>query len=88
MKRHNAQYVYIATDGEDMLLKLSKKFKHVKFIKYPENNPHVDLCILGKADHTIVNCVSSFSAFVKRQRDSEDKTTEFWGFRPKKRSEL
>ncbi|CAF0970316.1 unnamed protein product [Brachionus calyciflorus] len=87
LKKYDAQYVFIATDAEDMLVKLSKKFKHVKFIKYPENNPHVDICILGKADHTIVNCVSSFSAFIKRQRDSENKTTEFWGFKAKKKIE-
>ena len=53
----------------------------VKFTKYPSNNPHVDLCILGKADYAIVNCISTFSAFVKRQRDSEGKETEFWGFK-------
>lgn len=88
LKKYDANYVYIATDAEDMLVKLSKKFKNVKFIKYPENNPHVDLCILGKADHTIVNCVSSFSAFAKRQRDSENKSTDFWGFKAKKSTEL
>jgi peptide-O-fucosyltransferase len=51
------------------------------------NNPHVDLCILGKADITILNCASTFSAFVKRQRDSENKITEFWAFPPKKKKE-
>ena len=71
-----------------MIVKLSKRFKQIKFVKFNENSPHIDLCILGKADHTIVNCVSSFSAFIKRQRDSENKTTEFWGFKPKKRIEL
>lgn len=60
--------------------------KKVKFFKYNESNPHVDLCILGKADYAIVNCVSTFSAFVKRQRDSEGKPTEFWGFKQSKKS--
>ena len=65
--------------------------KKVKFSKYPTNDPHVDLCILGKADFSIVNCISSFSAFAKRQRDSEGKPTEFWAFEPKqniKKTEL
>ncbi len=56
----------------------------MKFLKYKANNPHVDLCIMGKADLTILNCASTFSAFAKRQRDSENKITEFWAFSLKK----
>jgi peptide-O-fucosyltransferase len=57
----------------------------VIFRKNGENSPHVDLCVIGKADHAILNCVSSFSAFAKRQRDSENKTTDFWAFKPLKK---
>ncbi len=63
-----------------MLSKFEKRFKQVKFVKYDSESPHVDLCIMGKSDYAIVNCVSTFSAFLKRQRDSENKVTEFWAF--------
>ena len=66
-----------------MIEKFKKRFKQIKFAKYPKNDPHVDLCIIGKADYAIVNCVSSFSAFAKRERDSENKLTEFWSFKVK-----
>ena len=42
---------------------------------------------MGKADLTILNCASSFSAFAKRQRDAEKRVTEFWAFSQKKKKE-
>ena len=40
----------------------------------------MDLHILNQADHVILNCVSAFSAYVKRDRDVNEKSVAFFGY--------
>lgn len=77
------KYVFVISEINDIVDRFKKVYEDIKFIKLDEENPHVELAVLGKADHAILNCVSLSSAFVKRQRDHEGKTSQFWSFKKK-----
>lgn len=81
-KTNEIKSIFVASDNNHMIEHLNESLRrmHIKTFRLPESNPHVDLAILGRANYFIGNCVSSFSAFVKRERDSRGFPSEFWGF--------
>lgn len=50
--------------------------------KLANPEPHVDLAILARANYFIGNCISSFTAFAKRERDVSGLPSGFWAFPP------
>ncbi|XP_067662522.1 GDP-fucose protein O-fucosyltransferase 1-like isoform X1 [Haliotis asinina] len=88
VKRLNAGTVFVATDDRDLIDVMQKAMKKVKFVKQSSPaSPHLDLAILGKADHFIGNCISTFTAFAKRERDTKGLSSSFWAFEPKQKKD-
>lgn len=79
-KTNQIKSIFVASDNNHMLDYLNEHLRRMKITahKLPENNPHVDLAILGRANYFVGNCVSSFSAFVKRERDARGFPSEFF----------
>ncbi|XP_072765380.1 GDP-fucose protein O-fucosyltransferase 1 [Anoplolepis gracilipes] len=85
---NDVKSVFVASDSNHMLDKLGEALARMKipvFRQEPPASPHLDLAILGRANYFIGNCISSFSAFVAREREVKGFPTFFWGF-PNERS--
>jgi len=83
VKKKNAASLFIATDDRNMKSNFEAAFKKenldIKMFQLPNDDPHLDLAILGEADYFIGNCVSTFTSFAKRYRDIHSKPSTFWG---------
>ncbi|CAF0708677.1 unnamed protein product [Brachionus calyciflorus] len=80
----NVKNVYVATDKNPMIQEIKEYFiqrdLELNIIHHDPWLPIIDLAILAKSDFFIGNCVSSFSAFVVRDRNINKKPSAFWGF--------
>nr|XP_018907851.1 PREDICTED: GDP-fucose protein O-fucosyltransferase 1 [Bemisia tabaci] len=76
--------IFVSSDSNHMIEDLKTAFKstNLTFAKLDHNNPHLDLAILGRSNQFIGNCISSFTAFVKRERDARGFPSSFWAFPP------
>ncbi|KAH8859881.1 GDP-fucose protein O-fucosyltransferase 1 [Schistosoma japonicum] len=77
-----AKSVYVSTDNDPMLSLIrchlsNTTVKHV--VWKPNRKPEEDMALLGRIDLAILNCVSTYSASIKRERDVNNLPSMFFG---------
>nr|CAG4650813.1 EOG090X02RM [Simocephalus serrulatus]SVE94128.1 EOG090X02RM [Simocephalus serrulatus] len=84
VKEYHAKSVFVSSDNDHLIPFLTKALKRMEVTvhKLANPEPHVDLAILGRANYFIGNCISSFTAFAKRERDVNGLPSGFWAFPP------
>ncbi|XP_061401462.1 GDP-fucose protein O-fucosyltransferase 1 [Musca vetustissima] len=80
--KNEIRSIFVASDANHMITELNNALQRMNITAYrlPEDNPHLDLAILGMSNHFIGNCISSYSAFVKRERDVKGFPSYFWAY--------
>eukprot|EP00088_Acartia_fossae_P040583 TRINITY_DN4226_c0_g1_i1.p1 TRINITY_DN4226_c0_g1~~TRINITY_DN4226_c0_g1_i1.p1 ORF type:complete len:387 (-),score=60.51 TRINITY_DN4226_c0_g1_i1:166-1326(-) len=92
VKKVSAVAVFVASDNNFMLETLASNLKTTGVVVRrldQGDQPHLDLAILSQSNFFIGNCVSSFTAFVKRLRDVDGLPSGFWAYplsEPKQKS--
>jgi len=84
VKQYGAKSIFVSSDHDHLIADLTKVLKRmqVSVHKLAQPEPHVDLAILALSNHFIGNCISSFTAFAKRERDVNGFPSSFWAFPP------
>lgn len=74
--------IFVASDNKHLINELNDGLKRLRVTahKLDENNPHLDMAILEQSNLFIGNCISSYTAFVKRARDVRGFPSQFWAF--------
>lgn len=85
----DVKFLYVASDADHMVSELTQALSRhpVEVHRMETPEPHVDLAILAMANHFVGNCISSYSAFVKRERDVRGLPSSFWAFPTEKKSQ-
>lgn len=81
----NVKSVFVASDSNYMIEDLRNALSRMDVGVYRQLDPvspHLDLVILGRSNYFIGNCISSYSAFVAREREVKGYPTFYWGFPP------
>ena len=77
-------YVYIATDKNPLIREIRRHFENklaeLNLVHLDPWLPLIDATILARSEHFIGNCVSSFTSYVKRERDIHNRPSSFWAF--------
>ncbi|XP_015519245.2 GDP-fucose protein O-fucosyltransferase 1 [Neodiprion pinetum] len=84
---NDVKSIFVASDSNHLIPELSKALKRMEITVHKQEepaSPHLDLAILGRSNYFIGNCISSFSAFVAREREVRGYPTIFWGFPPER----
>ncbi|CAH8841617.1 unnamed protein product [Trichobilharzia szidati] len=77
-----ARSVYIATDNNPMLSIIRQHLMNTtveKVVWKTDSLPEEDMALLGRSDLTILNCISTYSAAIKRERDVKRLPSMFFG---------
>ena len=91
-----AKAIFVASDSNFMINELQDKCKvqsliirrlldtivnyQISVVRRSPSDAQVDLAILSQSHHFIGNCISSFTAIVKRDRDIDNKPSSFWNY--------